>query len=172
MPTFLNPYVLLACLGLAIGLFGSGVSVGYKWEAGVHARDQLAAAQSAADRAREEAKTESDAAVLAATKAEAARQAGRVKRLKLEQEIGKDEIARNCRVGAGTFSVLQQSIRAANGAPPEASGVDAAVSAIPGTPKPISGGFSALTDGWRGRLRLMPPGEAGAGRVDQSGQLK
>jgi hypothetical protein len=172
MPTFLTPYLPILYLALVLGLFGGGVSVGYKWEAGVHAREQLATAQSAADRAREEAAVESDAAVLAATKAEAARQAGRIKRLKLEQELAKDEIARNCRVGAGTFGVLLESIRAANGAPPEASGVNASVPTVPGTPKPISGGFSALTDGWRGRLRLMPPGEVSPGRVDQPRQLK
>ena len=43
----LNPYTLLFALAMAIGLFGSGVSVGYRWSERSHAA-ALAAVQNAA----------------------------------------------------------------------------------------------------------------------------
>ena len=161
-----NPYTLLAILLLALGLFGGGVSVGYKWEAGKVAAEKLEVAQQAADRARADAATESAAAFEQAAKVAAQRAANREKQHKLELELERDKNAKSCRVSDGTFGVLLESIRAANGAPPSAFRIDAGLPALPGTEKPVSGRSGAGADGWLGRLRFLPAGKAGAGGVD------
>ena len=161
-----NPYVLLVGLVLALGLFGSGVSIGYKWEQRANAAAQLEVAQQAADRARQDAATESAAALQQAKAAAAQRAAARQKQHALELEIARDETARNCRVSDGVFSVLQQSIRAANGTAPSAIRIDAGLPTLPGTEKPDSSRSGAGADGWFGRLRFLPGGKAGAGGVD------
>jgi hypothetical protein len=161
-----NPYTLLAILLLALGLFGGGVSVGYKYEAGKVAAEKLEVAQQAADRARADAATESAAALQQAAKVAASRASSREKQHKLELELERDKTAKSCRVSDGTFGVLIDSIRSANGAPPSAIRIDARLPALPGTEKPISGRSGASTDGWLGRLRFLPTGKAGAGGVD------
>ena len=162
----LNPSILLARLVAVLVALGLGFWTGYQWEVRAHAKQQLEAANFAADKARADAKTESAEALAVAEAAAKTRLASSEKRHKLELEIARDETARNCRVSDGTFGVLLDAIRTANGAPPSAVRVDAGLPALPGTAKPVSGGFSASGAGWLGGLRLVPGGKAGAGGVD------
>lgn len=165
MPIF-NPAVLLASLVTFLSACGIGFYGGYQWEVRAHARQQLETAQFAADRAREDAKTESAAALAIAEAAAKTRLASSEKRHKLDLEIARDETARNCRVSDGTFGVLLDAIRTANGAPPSAVRINAGLPALPGTAKPDSGRFGASGAGWLGGLRLLPAGKTGAGGVD------
>lgn len=116
---FANPYAILAALLFALGLFGSGVSVGYRYRDGRVAAERTEAAQQAAERARQESAVESAAALAHAKAQAAARAAARQKSRALELELAKDEAARTCRVSDNTYRLLNDTIRAANGAAPE-----------------------------------------------------
>jgi hypothetical protein len=119
---FANPYILLAMLALALGSFGGGVSVGYKWEKNAHLAAVAAAQNAAIEAANREAAAEKLRA-LAAAKAEAdARLAATTIRLK-----GQLDAARKanplCNRDADSLGLLNESIAAANGDAPAASPV-------------------------------------------------
>ena len=105
-----NPYVLLAGTICAVAIFGSGVKIGIDWQQG---RDAIAAQKDVAA-AVERQKVEGKKQVENAVKFEKVRAAARLRQQNLEQELAKDEIAHNCRVSVGTFSVLKRSIEDAN----------------------------------------------------------
>lgn len=109
-----NPYLLLAGLVFALGLFGSGVSIGYKWSERSHVADVVAAQNAAIERANADAEAEKQRALAAAKKEADARLAARTARMKGEQ----DAIIKSramCARDAESLGLLQQSIDAANG---------------------------------------------------------
>lgn len=105
-----NPYQLIAALGLLLAIYGSGFWTGHRWAEGEAAIETGKAISDAV----EQTKVESAEQMKVAVKAEKTRTAARLRRQKLEQELAKDELAKNCHVSVGTFGVLQQSIDAAN----------------------------------------------------------
>ncbi len=110
----LNPYAIIAALVFALGLFGSGVSIGYKWSERSHVADVVAAQNEAIERANADAKIEKERA-LAAAKAEAdARLAARTARLKGEVDAAK-KARPECARDAESHGLLLDSIRVANG---------------------------------------------------------
>lgn len=161
-----NPTLLMASLVTFLSAAGIGFYGGYQWEVRAHAKQQLEAANFAADKARADAKTESTEALAVAEAAAKTRLASSEKRHRLELEIERDKNARNCRVSDGTFGVLLDAINTANGSPPSAVRVDAGLPALPGTRKPVSSGFGASGAGWLGGLRLLSGGKTVAGGVD------
>ena len=115
----LNPYVLLLLLAGAIGMFGSGVSVGHKWAERAHGA-ALAAAQV---KAIADANTAVDLAIqrtVAAAKKEAdARLAARSIKHKGELDAAKKSRP-ECSRDAVSMGLLNDAIRAANGEAPAA----------------------------------------------------
>ncbi len=110
----LNPYAIIAALVFAIGLFGTGVSVGYKWAERSHVADVVAAQNAAIAGANEAAEAEKQRA-LAAAKAEAdARLAARTARMKGEIDAAK-KARPECARDAESHGLLLDSIRVANG---------------------------------------------------------
>ena len=110
----LNPYAIIAALVFALGLFGSGVSIGYKWSERSHVADVVAAQNEAIERANADAKIEKERA-LAAAKAEAdARLAARTARLKGEVDAAK-KARPECARDAESISLLRSAIGVANG---------------------------------------------------------
>jgi hypothetical protein len=140
MPSFLNPYILLASLVFAIGLFGGGVSIGVKWER----RDALAAVVTAQNKAIDDANTAVDLAiertVSAAKKESAARLAARDARHRGELDAAKKSRP-ECARDAGSLGLLNDAIAAANG---EAN----AGSKLPDEVRPAD-----ATGGWLGPIR-------------------
>jgi hypothetical protein len=112
-----NPYALLAGLVFAIGLFGSGVSIGYKWSERSHGA-ALAAAQV---KAINDANTAVDLAIqrtLASAKKEAdARLAARSIRHKGELDAAKKSRP-ECSRDAESVGLLNSAIADANGETP------------------------------------------------------
>lgn len=109
-----SPTGLLVMLLAALGLFGSGVSIGYKWSERAH----VAAVAAAQVKAIDDANTAVDLAIkrtVASAKKDAdARLATRTARLKGEIDAArksKPECARD----AESMSVLGEAIKAANG---------------------------------------------------------
>ena len=146
-----NPYVLLAGLVFALGLFGSGVSVGVKWER----RDALANLHAVQVKAIDDANTAVDLAIqrtLAAAKKEtAARLAAREVRHKGELDaVKKSRI--ECARDAESMGLLNDAIRAANG---EASAADK----LPDAVRPADG-----PGGWLGTVGAKL-GISGSGAV-------
>lgn len=162
-----NPYFALAAVLAVISIFFAGVSVGYKWESRTHAAAVVAAQKLAADRARQDAETEFQAAAEQTRKAEKARQASQAKRYNLELELAHDEAARNCRVSDGAFRVLNDAIDAANGVTSEAGHVDGAGLSVPEAKQPDGSGPGAGPAGWLGRIRALPHPKASLDRLDQ-----
>ena len=166
MPAFLAPYLPLIYVALAVGLFGSGVSVGHQWTEGVYAKAAAEALKGAVETARRDVEAES-AASLAVAKANAARRAAATaKAHKLELEIARDETARTCRVSDSTFRVLTDSIDAANGAPPKTIRGDGSKPAVPEAGKSDSGGPVEVVTGWFRSIRGLFGGQESADRVD------
>jgi hypothetical protein len=114
MPSIFNPYVLLFFLVGALGLFGSGVSIGVKWER----RDSLALRDAAQVKAIADANSAVEAAIqrtVAAAKREAdARLASRTARLKGEIDAAKKSRP-ECSRDAESLGLLNDAIRSANG---------------------------------------------------------
>lgn len=114
-----NPYVLLLVLAGAIGLFGSGVSVGHKWSERAHGA-ALAAAQV---KAIADANTAVDLAiqrtVVSAKKEADARLAARSIKHKGELDAAKKSRP-ECSRDAVSMGLLNDAIRAANGEAPTA----------------------------------------------------
>lgn len=164
-PAILLGVVCVVLLSL-VGGIGGGAYLGYQYRDGKVAGEALAAANTAANRARQDAAAESAEALAQARKAEATRQASAAKKHQLELELARDETARNCRVSDGTFRVLLESINSANGAAPEAGSVDAAVSGVPVAGQPVSGGLGTRLDEWLRGIQFLPSGKASLGRVD------
>lgn len=109
-----NPYVLLGLLVGAIGLFGSGISIGYKWSERSHVADVVAAQNAAIERANADAEAEKQRA-LAAAKAEAdAKLAARTARMKGEVDAAK-KANPLCVRDAESQQLLLNSIRQSNG---------------------------------------------------------
>lgn len=122
----LNPYILLA---LALALAGSGYGGylhGINVAEGEQAERDLLVANAYAEATRRNVAFESAESLRKAKAAAARRAKDREATHNLEMEIAKDEVARTCRVGAGTLGVLQRSIRATNDQI-KAGGVDGAV---------------------------------------------
>ncbi len=133
-----HPWQIIAALGLLVTIFGSGFWTGHRWAEG----DAAIAAGKAVAVAVEKAKAESDEQTRVALKAEKTRTAARLRQQKLEQELSKDELAHNCHISVGSFSVLQQSIEAAN---KTISGrVDGAVQPDPKPAGFLRSGFSSV----------------------------
>lgn len=114
MPSILHPYVLLGLLIGALGMFGSGVSVGYKWSQRAH----VAAVAAAQVKAIDDANTAVDLAIqrtLSAAKKEAdARLASRTAKLKGEIDAAKKSRP-ECARDAESVSLLNSAIDSANG---------------------------------------------------------
>ena len=108
-----HPYVLLGCLVFALGLFGSGVSIGYKWSERRVAADVLTAQVAAIERANSDAEIEKQRA-LSAAKAEAdARAKARAVRHRGELDAAlkaRPECARD----VDSLGMLNDAINAAN----------------------------------------------------------
>jgi len=109
-----NPYAIIATLVFAIGLFGTGISIGYKWSERSHVADVVAAQNAAIEKANADAEVEKQRA-LAAAKAEAdAKLAARTARLKGEVDAAK-KARPECARDAESYGLLLDSIRVANG---------------------------------------------------------
>lgn len=151
MPSILNPYVLLALLIGALGLFGSGVSIGVKWER----RDALANLHAVQVKAIDDANTAVALAVertvATAKKETAARLAAREKRHKGELDAAQKSRP-ECARDDVSMGLLNDALRSANG---EASTPDK----LPDEVRP-----AAESGGWLGTL-----GEKLGVRPDRSG---
>lgn len=111
---FIKPYLPLVYLALVLGLFGSGVAVGYKWEARAHLADVVTKQNAAIEAANKDAEAEKQRA-LAAAKAEAdAKLAARTARMKGELDAAK-KARPECARDAESLGLLNDSIRVANG---------------------------------------------------------
>ena len=121
-----NPYILLA---FALALAGTNwwsYNHGLSVAEGEQAERELTIANAYLEAGRRNAAFESAESLRKAKAAAARRAKDREATHNLEMEIAKDEVARTCRVGAGTLGVLQRSIRATNDQI-KAGGVDGAV---------------------------------------------
>lgn len=140
MPSIFNPYVLLFFLVGALGLFGSGVSIGVKWER----RDALALRDAAQVKAIADANTAVEAAIkrtVAAAKREAdARLASRTAKLKGELDAAKKSRP-ECSRDPESVGLLNSAIADANGEAPAAG-------KLPDEVRP-----AAATGGWVGTVR-------------------
>ena len=125
-----NPYFLLAGLVFALGLFASGVSVGYRWENRAHAAAVLAAQNEAIDQANRDTDAATARAV-AQAKAEAqARLAATTIRLRGERDAAV-KARPECLRDTDSQRLLVESIAAANGQTPAGSSVPDAVRPAP-----------------------------------------
>jgi len=127
---FANPYVLLAALALAIGLFGSGVSVGYKWENRAHAAAVLDAQNAAIDAANRDVEAATARAVAQAKAEAAARLSATTIRLKGERDAA-IKARPECTRDADSIRLLVESIDSANGQTPSTSGMSDRVPTSP-----------------------------------------
>ncbi len=114
MPSILNPYVLLFVLVGALGLFGSGVSIGVKWEKRSTVAAVIAAQTAAIEQANRDAEIEKQRAVSAAKKESDARLATRTARLKGEIDAAKKSRP-ECSRDAESLGLLNDAIDSANG---------------------------------------------------------
>jgi hypothetical protein len=146
-----NPTVLLFGLVFALGLFGTGVSIGVKWER----RDALANLHAVQVKAIDDANAAVDLAVertlSAAKKETAARLAAREIRHKGELDAARKSRP-ECARDAESFGLLNDAIRSANA---EAS----TTGKLPDEVRPATG-----SGGWLGTVR-----EAMGIRNDRSG---
>lgn len=156
-----HPWQIIAAFGLLVTIFGSGFWTGHRWAEG----DAAIEAGKAVAIAVEKAKVESDEQMKVAVKAEKTRTAARLRQQKLEQELAKDDLAKNCHVSVGTFGVLQQSIDAANKT--IAGGGHGAVQPDPKTSGLFRGGFGAVDWLLGTGSRSDMPAAAELNRLDQ-----
>lgn len=116
----LNPYVLLASLVLAIGLFGSGVSIGHKWAGRAHAAAVVAAQVEAIERVNQDAATEKQRALAAAkTEADArAKASARRHKGELDAVLKANPV---CDRDSDSVRLLNDAIATANGDNPRSA---------------------------------------------------
>ena len=156
-----HPYQLIAAIGLLIAIYGSGFWTGHRWAEG----DAAIEAGKAVTVAVEKAKAEDAEQMKVATRNSERRSAARLRQQKLEQELATDELAKNCHVSVGTYSVLSGQIAEANKT--ASGGVNGN---LPPSPKPtgfIRGGFSAVDWILGNGLRGVQPEAARLNRLDQ-----
>jgi len=114
MPSIFNPYVMLGALLLLLSMFGTGVSIGYKWSE----RKHVAAFSAAQDKAIADANIAVELAIqrtLASTKKEtAARLAAREARHKGELDAAKKSRP-ECARDDVSMGLLNNAINSANG---------------------------------------------------------
>ena len=143
----LNPYILLAFALAFAGSnwwsYGHGIDVAE----GEQAERELTIANAYLEAGRRNAAFESAESLRKAKAAAARRAKDREATHNLEMEIAKDEVARTCRVGAGTLGVLQRSIRESNAIAAPTSGVDGTVRPAAGAADRNSGGTGAGATG-------------------------
>lgn len=121
-----NPYVLLAGIVFTLGLFGAGISIGYKWSERSHLNDVVTAQNAAIAGANAAAALEIERTV-AAAKAEAdARVTARTARLKGELDNAKKSRP-GCARDAESMGLLNDALRVANGEKSTASSVPSVV---------------------------------------------
>lgn len=130
-----NPYILLASLVLAVGLFGTGISIGVKWERRDAVVALVAAQNAAIESANRDAEVEKQRALSAAKKESDARLAYRTAKLKGELDAAKKSRP-ECSRDAESLGLLHDAIRSGNGETPAAGKLPDAV-----RPAPISGGW-------------------------------
>ena len=150
-----NLYLLLAGLVFAIGLFGSGISIGYKWSERAH----VAAVAAAQDTAIKSANAATDAEIkrsVAAAKTEAdARIAASAARTRGEIDaLKKSRVA--CARDTESLSLLNDSIRTANGQTAAASVVFNPVRPAVGPAGWLGVGSAKLGISGSGSLRSVP----------------
>ena len=145
----LNPYLIIAVLLAIAGSGYGGYRHGINVAEGEQAERDLLVANAYTEATRRNVAFESAESLRKAKAAAARRAKDREATHNLEMEIAKDEVARTCRVGAGTLGVLQRSIRESNALAAPASGVDGAVRPAAGAADRNSGGTGA-TDAGRG----------------------
>ena len=109
----LNPYILLLVLAGAIGLFGSGVSVGYKWSERAHGAALAAVQVKAIDDANTAVTIAIERTVASAKKETAARLAAREIRHKGELDAAKKSRP-ECARDAESIGLLNDAINDAN----------------------------------------------------------
>lgn len=147
----LNPYILLAGIVFAIGLFGSGVSIGYKWSERAHGA-ALAATQDTAIKAANAAAYAETQRTVAAAKAEAD---ARLKASSIKHKGEIDALKKSraeCARDAESVQLLNDAINSANGS-------ETAPDKLPEPVQP-----AGETGGW---LRIFNPsvGVSGSGAV-------
>lgn len=107
--TFLNPSIWLVAIGMSVGIFVSGISVGKKWEEGRQAIENNHVAEAV------------DAANTAAAQAIAAlKPTYTTIQGKLEKQIETNTVYRDCRLDPVGMQLLNQALGA--GAVPAGSG--------------------------------------------------
>ena len=163
----LNPYILLA---LALALAGTNwwsYHHGIDVAEGKQAERDLLVANAYAEATRRNVEVESAESLRKAKAAAARRAKDREATHNLEMELAKDEVARTCRVGAGTLGVLQRSIRATNDQI-KAGGVDGAVRPAAGAADRDSGGTGAGVTGRKPTLFERVFGQTKSGGLDST----
>lgn len=153
----LNPYLIIAVLLAIAGSGYGGYRHGINVAEGEQAARDLLVANAYAEATRRNVAFESAESLRKAKAAAARRAKDREATHNLEMEIAKDEVARTCRVGAGTLGVLQRSIRESNtlAAPP--GGVDGTVRPAAGAADRNSGGTGAGVTGRSAAVRGSVP---------------
>lgn len=151
-----NPYILLACLIGAIGMFGSGVSIGYKWSERSHVADVVAAQNAAIAGANAAAYAERERAVAAARTEAAARLTARTARMKGELDAALKSRP-ECSRDAESVRLLNDAIRVGNGQAPAPDKLPVAVRPTARTPEWFRVGREKLGILGGGDLRDLPP---------------
>ena len=109
-----HPYVLLGSLVFAIGLFASGVSIGYKWSERAHAAAVVTAQVEAIERANQDADIEKQRALSAAKTEADARLKASAKRHRGELDAAR-KAKPECARDADSVRLLLDAIADANG---------------------------------------------------------
>lgn len=151
-----NPYAIIAALLFAVGLFGAGVSVGYKYEAGANARSLVVAQDTAIKSANAAASAEIERTV-ARAKTEADE---RVKASTITQKGVLDAIKKSrpeCSRDATSLGLLQQSIDAANGKASTSAVVSVTVRPVDGSLGRLGVVFEKLGVQGSGASGTVPP---------------
>ena len=143
----LNPYLIIAVLLAIAGTNWWSYHHGLSVAEGRQAERDRVTANAYLEAGRRNAAFESAESLRKAKAAAARRAKDREATHNLEMEIAKDEVARTCRVGAGTLGVLQRSIREANAIAAPTSGVDGTVRPAAGAADRNSGGTGAGATG-------------------------
>ena len=163
----LNPYILLAFALAFAGSnwwsYGHGIDVAE----GEQAERELTIANAYLEAGRRNAAFESAESLRKAKAAAARRAKDREATHNLEMELAKDEVARTCRVGAGTLGVLQRSIRATNDQI-KAGGVDGTVRPAESAGDGNRGGTGTGITGRKPTLFERVFGQTKSDRVDST----
>ena len=153
----LNPYLIIAFFLAIAGSGYGGYRHGINVAEGEQAERDLLVANAYAEATRRNVAFESAESLRKAKAAAARRAKDREATHNLEMEIAKDEVARTCRVGAGTLGVLQRSIRESNAIAAPTSGVDGTVRPAAGAADRDSGGTGAGVTGRSAAVRGSVP---------------